>query len=372
MARVRGHDRYLLIDLRLDSGGMENRKHTSIANSILWKHSSHIRRHSSIAGTSMNQTSTKAIAIDLGGSHASIALMNDNKMLALREIDIKATDGLAPLLPRLEEIVLEILRASGLKVQDCLGVSLSIPSVVDFENTRVVSANDKYSDGPSLNLSDWCDSAFHLPIVLENDARASLMGEHASGAASGFADVLMLTLGTGIGCAVFANGQPYRTSQAQGGNLGGHVVVSLNGRACTCGAIGCMESEASTWALAYVVKEWPRIESSTLSKEAVVNYKILFDHAAQGDEIARNVLERCIRVWCAGIVGLIHCYGPEIVVLGGGVMQSAARILPPVREYVSRYAWTPSGKVKIQAAQLGNQAALYAALPLLKAKLHAT
>jgi glucokinase len=319
----------------------------------------------------MTSTGTKAIAIDLGGSHASIALMDDNKMLALREIEIKATDGLAPLLPRLEEIVQQMLQASDLVPQDCLGISLSIPSVVDFEKARVVSANDKYSDGPALNLSEWSDSTFRLPIVLENDARASLMGEHASGAASGFADVLMLTFGTGIGCAVFANGQPYRTSQAQGGNLGGHVVVSLNGRACTCGAIGCMEAEASTWALAYVVREWPRIEASALSKEAVVNYKILFDHASEGDEIARNILDHCIQVWCAGIVGLIHCYGPELVVLGGGVMQSAARILPPIREHVSRYAWTPTGKVKIEAAKLGNQAALYAAIPLLKAKLHA-
>jgi glucokinase len=318
----------------------------------------------------MNQTSTKAIAIDLGGSHASIAIMDDSKMLALQEVEIKATDGLAPLLPRLEEIVHAMLRSSDIKPDDCLGISLSVPSVVDFEKTRILSANDKYSDGPSLDLSEWSNATFSLPLVLENDARASLMGEHAAGAASGFADVLMLTFGTGIGCAVFANGKPFRTSQAQGGNLGGHVVVSLNGRACTCGAIGCMEAEASTWALDYVVKEWPDIELSTLSEELVMNYKILFDHAAAGDEIAGKILNRCIQVWCAGIVGLIHCYGPEIVVLGGGVMQSAGRILPPIRAHVDRYAWTPTGKVKIEAAKLGNQAALYAAIPLLKAKLH--
>jgi glucokinase len=318
----------------------------------------------------MNRASTKAIAIDLGGSHASIAIVDDNQLLAMRDIAIKATDGLTPLLPRIEEIAHELLESSDLNPKDCLGISMSVPSVVDFDNAQVISANDKYADGPSLDLSEWAKTKFRLPIVLENDARASLMGEHASGAAAGFADVLMLTFGTGIGCAVFANGKPFRTSQAQGGNLGGHVVVSLHGRACTCGAIGCMESEASTWALPYVVKEWPGVAASPLSTEPVINYKILFDHASAGDEIARNILDHCIRVWCAGIVGLIHCYGPEIVVLGGGVMQSAARILPPIREYVDRYAWTPTGKVKIEAATLGNQAALYAAIPLLRAKLH--
>jgi glucokinase len=316
----------------------------------------------------MSSSNRKAIAIDLGGSHASIAIMDDDQMLALREIEVKATDGLAPLLPRLEVIVHELLQSRRLEAKDCVGVSLSVPSLVDYENTRIVSANDKYPDGPSMKLTEWSQSKFQLPIVLENDARASLMGEHASGAAAGIDDVLMLTLGTGIGCAVFAKGEPFRTSQVQAGNLGGHIVVKVNGRDCTCGAIGCMESEASTWALAHVAKEWPLIASSTLHKEEVINYKILFDHAGDGDKIARSILDYCIQVWCAGIVGLIYCYGPQLVVLGGGVMQSGDKILPRVREHINRYAWTPSGAVRVEAAKLGNQAALYAAIPLLSAK----
>jgi glucokinase len=319
----------------------------------------------------MMASGTKAIAFDLGGSHVSIAIMSDNNLLSMREIAVKATEGLAPILPLIEQVVSELLSAVALRLDDCFGVSMSLPSIVDFQNARVLSANDKYSDAPSIDLQTWSQTAFGLPLALENDTRASLIGEHAYGAARGFSDVLMLTFGTGIGSAVLVGGKPYRTSQAQGGNLGGHIPVSLQGRTCTCGAIGCMEAEASTWSLPLIVKDWPRIEGSSLHKKTNINFKILFEDAAKGDVVAREVVDHCIHVWSAGIIGLIHCYGPEIVVLGGGVMENAAEIFPSIREYVNRHAWTPSGAVTIKSAELGNHAALYAAGPLLKAKMHA-
>jgi glucokinase len=319
----------------------------------------------------MMASGTRAIAFDFGGSHVSVAIMSDNSLLAMREIEVKATEGLAPILPLIEKAVSELLSAVALRFDDCLGVSMSLPSIVDFEGARVLSANDKYSDAPSIDLPAWSQTTFGLPLVLENDARASLMGEHAYGAARGFSDVLMLTFGTGIGSAVLVGGKPYRTSQAQGGNLGGHIPVSLYGRACTCGATGCMEAEASTWSLPLIVKEWPRIGGSSLRQQAIINFKMLFENVAKGDEVAKEIAGHCIQVWGAGIVGLIHCYGPEVVVLGGGVMQNETEIIPQIREYVNRHAWTPSGAVTIKAAELGNQAALYAAVPLLRAKLHA-
>ena len=181
----------------------------------------------------------------------------------------------------------------------------------------------------------------------------------------------MLTFRNRYCLTVLVGGKPYRTSQAQGGNLGGHVPVSFDGRTCTCGAIGCMEAEASTWSLPLIVKEWPRIGGSSLRHDANINFKMLFDNVARGDEVAKEIADHCIQVWGAGIVGLIHCYGPEVVVLGGGVMQNEAEIIPQIREYVNRHAWTLLRPVTIKRAELGNRAAFYAAVPLLRAKMHA-
>ena len=309
---------------------------------------------------------TAAIAMDLGGTHCSIAVVQDRRLLAVNDVALDALEGLGPLLPRLREETLALLRGCSLQTLDCLGVSLSLPSLVDFRQGRVVSANDKYPDAVTTDLRAWSEQAFQLPIAIENDARAALMGEHVCGAAEGAADVLMLTLGTGIGSAVLVGGKPFRTAQAQGGNLGGHIPVSLNGRRCTCGAIGCMEAEASSWALPQVVAAWPAIETSRLAGVRPLDFRGLFACANDGDPVAREIVRHCVHVWAVGVVGLVHAYGPELVVLGGGVMQNAAAILPELRAYVHRHAWMPSGAVRIEAATLGNHAPLYAAVPLLE------
>ncbi len=307
-----------------------------------------------------------AIAIDLGGSHASVAIVYERSLLAVTEIVLNATEGLAALLPRLRRAALDLLDFCALKPSDCLGVAISLPCLVDFRAARIVSTNDKYPDAPSLDLQAWCHSAFSLPLAIENDARAALLGEHYAGAAQGFSDVLMLTLGTGIGAAMLANGTPYRTRQPQGGNLGGHIPVSLHGRPCTCGAIGCMEAEASTWALPSILREWPNAAASSLHATRVLDFATLFQHAREGDAIAKQIAGHCIHVWAAGTVGLVHAYGPELVIFGGGVIKNAELILPTLTEYVHRHAWTPSGAVAVLPAALGSHASLHAAIPLLQ------
>jgi glucokinase len=193
----------------------------------------------------------------------------------------------------------------------------------------------------------------------------ALLGECYGGAARGFADVVMMTLGTGIGGVAMVEGRLLRGKHSQAGCLGGHIPVLFTGRQCSCGALGCAEAEASGWSLPSVVREWPGIEKSGLSKHPRVGFKELFEEAAAGDGVAIAVRNRCLNVWAADAVGLVHAYDPEIVVVGGGVMESADVILPYVESYVHKHAWTPWGKVQVRAAELGNNAALLGAIPLL-------
>jgi glucokinase len=160
-------------------------------------------------------------------------------------------------------------------------------------------------------------------------------------------------------------GKLLRGKHFQAGCLGGHLPSLFNGRHCTCGAIGCAEAEASGWSLPLVVKEWPDVRESALSKYPDIGFKDLFEEAAHGDKVALAIRDRCLNVWAVDAVGLIHAYDPEIVVIGGGVMKSADIIIPYVESYVQKYSWTPWGKVKVRAAELGNNAALLGAIPLL-------
>ena len=306
-----------------------------------------------------------AIAIDLGGTHASIGVVQEQVLLASCDIDIEATLGLRSLLPSLQQTALTLVEQQGLDVNEMLGVSLSLPSLVDFHAGRVVSANDKYPDAPDTDLRGWSQKAFNLPLVLENDARAALLGEVSAGAARGYKDVLMITLGTGVGSAVLAGGMPFRTTQPQGGNLGGHIPIRLDGRRCSCGAMGCIESEASGWALPIIAREMTGFSESSLANVSKLDFATVFAHSDAGDAVAMQLILHCLRVWSMGTVGLVHAYGPQMVVVGGGVA-SRADVVPAIAQYVRRFAWTPAGPVEVVTAQLGNLAPLYAAITLLE------
>jgi glucokinase len=294
----------------------------------------------------------KALAVDLGGSHAACALVEDSIILASKTLSVDRFRGLGPLLPRLGEALRSLLEHAGTAASSCAGVAFSFCGLVDPRQGRIVSTNAKYDDAPALDLSAWARTELNLPLRLENDARTALLGERYAGAARGFDDLVMITLGTGIGGAAMMGGRLLRGKHFQAGCLRGHL------------GVGCMEAEASSWSLPLICREQPLYRDSVLARLPEVTYADLFRLALAGDHCARLVRDRSIEVWASGIVSLIHAYDPEVVVLGGGVMQSSEQILPPLERIVSERAWTPWGKVEIRKAALGSQASLLAAVPL--------
>jgi glucokinase len=307
----------------------------------------------------------KVLAIDLGGTHATCGVLENKTILASETIDTDRAKSLATVLPRIAETFHALLKRINVPLSECTGVALGFAGLADSRTGRVVSTNAKYEDATEIDLIAWSREAFNLRFRIENDARMALLGESYAGAARGFTDVVMMTLGTGIGGVAMIEGKLLRGKHAQAGCLGGHIPVLFNGRRCTCGAIGCAESEAGGWALPLVVKEWPGISQSSLSNFPDVRFKEIFGEAARGDKVATAIRDRCLNIWAVDAVGLVHAYDPEIIVIGGGVMKSADVIIPYVESYVQKYAWTPWGKVQVRAAALGNDAALYGAELLL-------
>jgi len=179
----------------------------------------------------------------------------------------------------------------------------------------------------------------------------------------------MMTLGTGIGGVAMIEGKLLQGKHSQAGCLGGHIPVLFSGRRCTCGAIGCAESEASGWSLPLAFKDWPGANNSSLAKYPKLGFKELFAEADGADRVAVDIRERCLKIWSVTAVGLIHAYDPEIIVMGGGVMKRESSIVPVIQAYIEKHAWTPWGKVEVRAAGLGNHAALLGAVPLLSSTL---
>jgi glucokinase len=219
-------------------------------------------------------------------------------------------------------------RDSGRTIEPLEAAGIAVPGVVDRDG-RMLHANAKYDHFRDFDLTKWARVELDVgTVAVENDARAALVGETvAGGAAAGCADVVLVTLGTGIGTAAMVDGRLMRGSHGHAGILGGHVTVDLDAPLCPCGNVGCAESLASTWAL--------QRESGTDASDL----RALFAEGVSRTSETSAIAARYLRVWGAALVTLCHMYDPEIIVLSGGVMRAGERVRAPLEEYLHAHLW---------------------------------
>jgi glucokinase len=313
----------------------------------------------------------KALSLDMGGTHIGCALIEDRRILGSTSIQSEHAQSLASMLPAIAETLNALLHSNNVQPQDCAGLAIGYPGIVDTRTAAILSTLKKYEDAPDLDLTSWASHTFGLPLRMENDARMALLGEHYAGAAQDSNDIVMMTLGTGIGGAAMMHGVLLRGAHSQAGCLSGHIPVNYKGRPCSCGNIGCAEAEAAGWSLPAIAREWPGFSHSLLAASPNLNFKTLFADVLQNDAVTLAIRKHCIEVWAANAVAAIHSYDPEVVVIGGSVIASASLILPAIQQHVNQHAWTPWGNPQIRAAALGNYAGLLGAVPLLSEDIHA-
>ncbi len=309
-------------------------------------------------------------AIDLGGTIIKIGLLKTGQLIERKEVRAQSLSGLKSQLPELETTINQMLQSNHLQKEEVMGIGFSFAGLVDPSTGRILSTNQKYDDGPETDLVGWALSKWNWPLFAQNDARMALLGEWQYGAGMNCRDLVMVTIGTGIGSAVLIDGQLLVGKHFQAGNLGGHFTVNHKGTTCTCGNIGCVESEASSWRLPSLLKEDPEFHNSSLKDEDLLDFKALFCHAGNNDVFAKKMLEHCLSAWSAGIISMIHAFDPELIIVSGGIMKSAEMFLPALQEKITRLAWTPWGKVKLVAARFPDSAALYGADYLVRTSLN--
>ena len=303
--------------------------------------------------------SKSSIGIDLGGTRIKLGLLQGNQLLEKRVIDAKSDLGLQANLPGVELAIDEMLDNNALVAANLSGIGLSFPGLVDHTNKKIISTNKKYDDGPDLRLADWAGQKWNSRFYIDNDARMAAVGEWKFGAGRGSNDIVMVTIGTGIGSCAIIDGHLLRGKHFQAGCLGGHFTVQYQGNLCTCGNLGCVEAQASTWNIEQMVKNDANFADSELSLAKKIDFQSLFEVSARGDELATRTKIECMKIWSAGVINLIHAYDPEIVILGGGILNSKDEIVPFIQEAVSKHAWCPWGAVEVKASELMDDAAVF-------------
>ena len=310
-----------------------------------------------------------ALVADIGGTCIKLALMRDQSVLAQRTLAAHSNEGLAPQLPRIAKAFGALCRDAHVARSECAAFAMAFPSLIDPMTDRVLTAYGKYEDAPRLDFARWSRETLGLRLWIENDTRLALLGEWQAGAGRGCDDLVMLTLGTGLGTAALTEGHLVRGKHGQAGVLGGHLTVQQGGRLCTCGNRGCAEAEASTAVLRTVATELSDYSVSPLRHADVIDFATVFRLAREGDSCAARLRVRAIETWSSLIVNLIHAYDPERVIVGGGIMAGEADFFPELQRCVLAHAHTPWGQVSIVRSQLGDIAALFGGEYLIRQKM---
>jgi glucokinase len=289
------------------------------------------------------------LGIDFGGTNLKVGVFSNNgEELFFSEVlieDIRTDNDL------LQDILLYIKGT----VKDYVLVQggLAVKGLVNKETGILESDVGLAREFEGINLKISFGDFLGIPFQIENDARSYAWGEWLYGAGKNSKVMSCLTLGTGFGSALVKDGKPYEGSDSLGGILGGHISIDKNGPECACGNKGCLELYCSATA----IKERVLDTLPALSDKADP-VKVFFENIRRGQSEGKKLLDAILNDLSIGIVNIIHAYGPEIVVLGGGVMNSDDIIIPRVNEIVSKRAWTvPKGKVSIVKSMLGNRAA---------------
>lgn len=248
-------------------------------------------------------------------------------------------------------------------------VGFGIPALVDVR--RGVSLGSVHLPLDGVPFREWMEQRLGLPVWVDNDATAAVVAEHRHGAARGARDVVLLTLGTGIGGGLVLDGRVYRGSIGAGGELG-HMVVDVDGPECfgSCPGRGCLEALVSGSALARdggaAAREFPESGlGRALEAGNEITGVLVTGAALAGDEVAQEVVRSAGRSLGAGITGLVNAFNPEVVVVGGGVMGAGELLLGPAREVVAERALPPNRDgARIVAAGLGEEAGMLGAAAL--------
>ena len=284
------------------------------------------------------------IGVDVGGTKILAGVVGRDGVVTKRREHPTPRESETALLDGLEAAVAE------LHDETVAGVGFGLPSRIDQRaGIAIGSVNIPLVGVP---FRDEMRARLELPVAIENDANAAAIAEWKAGAARGASDLVMLTLGTGVGGGLILGGRPYRGSIGAGGELG-HVVIVHDGVLCSCGGRGHLESYVSGKAADAVAREafGPAADAHRLVRLA-----------QEGDALANELLTEIGRKLGSGIASLINTFDPELIVIGGGFAAAGELLLGPARRVIERDALQPMREdVKVVRAELGTAAGMIGA-----------
>lgn len=303
------------------------------------------------------------VGIDLGGTKILAGLLNKKfKILATEKAKVRVEEGEKYFFKTLEEIILHVLSDQDLTPKHLIGIGIGCPGIIDTRKGKVISS-------PNIPFLNRCEFAkkikrqFKTPVVIGNDVNVGLMGEHWFGAAKGYDHAVGIFLGTGIGGALLLNGKIYEGATGGAGEIG-HMQIDPTGELCGCGMRGCLESIAGRAAVASEAALLAaRQKAKKLFEDAGTDISkmksgVLSKALKAGDKSIEELIRHKSRWLGIAMANVVDLLNPEVIVLGGGMVEAMGEIIVPEAEKAMRQrAMAPlAHEVKVVAAKLKDHA----------------
>ncbi|HEO0656720.1 TPA: ROK family glucokinase [Streptococcus agalactiae] len=315
--------------------------------------------------------SKKLLGIDLGGTTIKFGILTlEGEVQEKWAIETNTLENGRHIVSDIVESLKHRLSLYGLTKDDFLGIGMGSPGAVDRTSKTVTGAfNLNWAD--TQEVGSVIEKEVGIPFFIDNDANVAALGESWVGAGANNPDVVFVTLGTGVGGGVIADGNLIHGVAGAGGEIGHMIVDPENGFTCTCGNKGCLETVASATGVVRVARQLAeQYEGSSAIKAAIdngdtVTSKDIFIAAEDGDKFANSVVERVSRYLGLAAANISNILNPDSVVIGGGVSAAGEFLRSRVEKYFVTFAFPQVKKsTKIKIAELGNDAGIIGAASL--------
>ena len=324
-------------------------------------------RPGEVKGSQGEKASALIVGIDLGGTKilAGLGDLNGNIRAEMR-VETRAEEGPERVVDRMARVVRELIRQAGAGEEEVGYIVVGAPGPLD-PSSGVVCHPPNLPGWDCFPLRDQLSRHFpQCSVTVDNDANLAALGEYYFGYEGAFADMLFVTVGTGIGGGIIVKGSIYHGCCGAAGEFGHMALQPENGPPCGCGARGCLEALASGTAIAREARKVAAAGEGSLMWELTgrdlgrLTAEVVGEAARKGDDTARRVITGAGVYLGMGLANLVNIFNPAAIVLGGGVIFGLGEmLLGPAREEMKKRAMKfPASKVQVLEGKLGSRAGL--------------
>lgn len=302
--------------------------------------------------------------VDLGGTTVKMGVFKpDGELVDKWEIPTVKTNGGSQILPDIAKSIIDKLEEKNISKYAVIGVGIGVPGPVDKDGFVNKAVNLGWEGKVDLEGDLHELTGFH--VRGGNDANVAALGEAWKGGAEGYSDVVVVTLGTGIGGGIIVDGKMLVGSTGAGGEIGHIHIEDKETDVCGCGNKGCFEQYGSATGIVRLAsRRLAADDAASVLRTTEVSAKSIFDAYKDGDKVAAEIVEEYGCYLGKGLAAVAAVTNPQIFVIGGGVSKAGDVLLPLIQKHYVNYVFHASSGAKFALAELGNDAGIYGAAKL--------